>query len=265
MTWETTPPFDRLAEIIRSRPDLAVAVSGGVDSLTLAHSINKIAGRVHAYHAVSPAVPRDATERVRRHAASPGWVLRIIEAGEFSDPDYLRNPVNRCYFCKVNLYDRVADCTDVQVASGANRDDLGDYRPGLRAAQERQVLHPFVEAGLGKPEVRALARHLGLTDVAELPAQPCLASRIETGLRVQPDDLAFIEETEREIRDVLGSAATLRCRIVADGVRIELGAGASGADLAKVRRIAEAACRRAGRHLLPIAPYRQGAAFVHDR
>src|SRR6056297_3543080 len=108
MNRESTVPFDRLAEILRAQPDLAVAVSGGVDSLTLAHAVHRATGRAQVYHAVSPAVPREATERVRRHAAAPGWTLQIIEAGEFSDPDYLRNPVNRCYFCKANLYDRIA-------------------------------------------------------------------------------------------------------------------------------------------------------------
>ena len=78
-------------------------------------------------------------------------MLDVVEAGEFADPDYLRNPVNRCYFCKANLYDRIAALAEGTIASGANLGDLGDFRPGLTAAAERSVIHPFVEAGIGKP------------------------------------------------------------------------------------------------------------------
>lgn len=254
-----------LAEALQAPDDLAVAISGGVDSVTLAHAAHLArSGRVSMFHAVSPAVPVEATARVRRHAEAQSWDMHILDAGEFADPDYLRNPVNRCYFCKSNLYDRIGAATQATIASGANLDDLGDFRPGLKAAKERRVIHPFVTASMPKSAIRELARSFGLTDVAELPAQPCLASRIETGLRVTPKDLAFVADVERALTELLGPD-DLRCRVVAEGVRIEL-------DLERAERmclsdaayqVARTACDAQGRTLLALANYRRGSAFLH--
>ena len=105
-------------------------------------------GSVEMIHAVSPAVPPAATERVRMRAEREGWRLTVTGAGEFDDPRYRDNPVNRCYFCKTNLYDRIRTLTAGAIASGANLDDLGDYRPGLLAASERAIVHPYIEAGI---------------------------------------------------------------------------------------------------------------------
>ena len=99
---------------------MAVAVSGGVDSVTLATFAHRAAGyRVEVFHAVSPAVPEEATERVKRLALSQGWRLRIVDAREFADESYLANPVDRCFFCKTNLYGCIADYSDAQILSGS--------------------------------------------------------------------------------------------------------------------------------------------------
>ncbi|AUH65757.1 adenine nucleotide alpha-hydrolase family protein [Paracoccus zhejiangensis] len=260
-------PAARLRAILTSQPGLALAVSGGVDSLTLAHGVARLAGQVpRVFHAVSPAVPVEATARVRRHAEAHGWQLTVIEAGEFADPDYLRNPVNRCYFCKSNLYARIAGATDATIASGANLDDLGDYRPGLTAASERQVIHPFVLAGMGKAEIRRMAAGFGLSDVQDLPAQPCLASRIETGLPVRADDLAFVARVEAALTTLAGPGDH-RCRITAEGVRIELQPELLQ-DAALIARLTAEATRLCGadhRILTTIGPYRRGSAFLHDQ
>ena len=121
-----------LETILADLPGLAIAVSGGVDSMTLAHAAHRAGPPgLLVVHALSPAVPAEATARVRDHATRFGWRLTEVDAGEFADPEYRANPVNRCYFCKTNLYDRIAHVTEGPIASGANLDDLGDYRPGL--------------------------------------------------------------------------------------------------------------------------------------
>src|SRR3989442_2951323 len=202
-----------LADTLRPIGDVAVAVSGGVDSMTLAAAAHRDAAlRVEMFHAVSPAVPHEATTRVRRYAAREGWALHVIDAREFDDPDYLRNPVTRCFHCKSNLYGTIAAATDAQIVSGTNTDDLGDYRPGLDAARERAVRHPYVEAGLDKHSVRRLARELGLHDVAELPAAPCLASRIETGIAIEAGALNLVQEVERHLAATVAPQA-VRCRV----------------------------------------------------
>jgi uncharacterized protein len=137
---------------------VAVAVSGGVDSLTLARAAaRRLGAGATMFHAVSPAVPPEATARTRALAERYGWRLEVIDAGEFDDPDYLRNPVNRCFHCKWNLYDSIARHTAATIVSGTNTDDLGDFRPGLEAASRRGVRHPYVESGIDKALVRAIA------------------------------------------------------------------------------------------------------------
>jgi len=166
-------------------------------------------------------VPIEATERVKRYAKQQGWKLEIVDAGEMSDDRYKRNPVNRCYFCKANLYTRISEVWPGKVASGANLDDLGDYRPGLLAAKEKNVVHPLIDVSINKTMVRAIAHHLALTDIAQLPAQPCLSSRVETGIAINPDDLLFVHKVEKYMRSELGDG-DLRCRITAEGVRVEI-------------------------------------------
>ncbi len=251
---------DRLVAALDRHDALAVAVSGGVDSMTLAFVAHRFSRAwVSMVHAVSPAVPARATQRVRDYAAREGWDLRIMGAGEFDDPRYRANPVNRCYFCKTNLYDRIRGLAEGAIASGANLDDLGDYRPGLKAAAERAVVHPFIEAQIEKAQVRLIARHHGLGDLAELPAQPCLSSRVETGIAIDASDLAFIDHAENHLAGILPQGATIRCRITHQGVVIELGDEANGE---AARAIAAQLCAQAGRSFAGLRSYRRGSAFI---
>ncbi len=197
-----------LQELLRGIGPAAIALSGGVDSMTLAMVAHRsLPGMIEMFHAVSPAVPVQATVRVRRYAEREKWTLHVIDAGEFDDPAYRRNPVDRCFYCKMNLYRAVCRRTSATVLSGTNCDDLGDYRPGLQAASDHGVRHPFVEVGLDKRHVRAIARCLGLDDLAELPAAPCLASRIETGLAIEPEVLQLVNEVELLIGERLTKLA----------------------------------------------------------
>lgn len=263
--------LDRLDALHRSLDDAApaaVAASGGVDSMTLAFLAHRRLGeRVSIFHAVSPAVPAAATARVEAYAAKEGWALSIVDAGEFGDERYMANPANRCFFCKTNLYGTLAEKTADQLLSGTNLDDLGDWRPGLKAAAAEGVRHPFVEARIDKAGVRRLAAHFGLDDLAELPAAPCLSSRIETGLRIDADLLPLIDRVETLLRERL-SPETVRCRLRKDGVVIELDqATFDGLDVAGRRaltREVRAIVAERSTGSIAFEPYRRGSAFLRE-
>lgn len=253
---------DQLLEVLDAHGRIAIAVSGGVDSMTLATVAHRRAqARPALFHAVSPAVPAAATAFVERFAAREGWELTLLDAREFEDPAYRANPSNRCYFCKTNLYGRIRAATSLTIASGTNLDDLGDFRPGLKAADEHGVIHPYVLAGIDKAQVRDLARHEGLSDIAELPAQPCLSSRIETGIAIDPGDLAFIETMEAALAAKAEPHVTLRCRVRRDGVTIEI-EGVSTQHLAALEAIASRRCLDTGRTFGGLRPYRKSSAFI---
>jgi len=150
------------------------------------------------------------------------------------------------------------------IATGTNRDDLGDYRPGLQAAGERRVWQPYVEAGVDKKTIRVLARQLGLGDLSELPAQPCLSSRIETGTRISADDLKFVHRVETALTGLHGPG-DIRCRITKRGVVVQL-PDEVFVD-AKARSETEALvskhCIESNREFNKIEAYKMGSAFVH--
>ncbi len=247
----------------------AIALSGGVDSMTLAYiAKRRLDADVAMFHAVSPAVPTSATERVKAYAEREAWALTILDAGEFADERYMTNPANRCFFCKTNLYGTLATATERQLLSGTNLDDLGDWRPGLKAAEAENVRHPFVEAGIDKATVRRLAAHFDLNDLAELPAAPCLSSRIETGLRIDPLLLPMIDRIEALVRDRL-KPETVRCRLRKEGIVIELDEAAMAAlDEPTERDLADEIDAISGdrdRGPIAFATYRRGSAFLRDQ
>lgn len=253
----------RLVASLDRHDRLALAVSGGVDSMTLAHVAWQFSRtRATMYHATGPAVPAAARGRVEAHAARHDWPLMLLDAGEQRDARYRANPVDRCYYCKTNLYARIREATPDPIASGTNCDDLDDFRPGLRAAGEHDVVHPFVEAGIDKAGVYALAERLGLEDLERLPAQPCLASRVETGIAIAPEDLAFIDAVEARLAARLGREAVLRCRVTHTGIVIELAAAHDAVVGEIARDIGADVCRRDGRLFAGVRPYARGAAFL---
>lgn len=259
--------ISRLEKTLEGLAPVAVAVSGGVDSMTLAVVAHRRLGsRTEMFHAISAAVPAEATARVQTHAAAEGWEIRLIDAGEFADDAYIANPADRCFYCKRNLYGTITALTDATVVSGTNTDDLDDYRPGLMAATDAGVQHPYVMADIDKPAIRAIADHLGMADVADLPAAPCLSSRVETGLPIQADWLDVIDRVERDLRTEL-DPRTVRCRLRAGRVSIELDTDTIDfmSDETRERITAEvaAAWQQIGiDHPVSIDRYRQGSAFL---
>ena len=218
--------LQRLNEVLEGTSPRLVACSGGVDSMLLATLAHRQKPQVTiVVHAVGPAVPAAASTRVKRWAHQEKWQLQLVNAGEFDDPEYLANPVNRCFHCKKNLYRTLRDIrgqldSSSVLLSGTNLDDLDDFRPGLEAAKEAAVRHPFVEASITKTQLREIARQSALP-FADLPAAPCLASRLYTGTTVQADLLQLIDQTEEWIREQTG-LAVVRCRVHQQKMRVEV-------------------------------------------
>ena len=185
---------------------VVVAFSGGVDSSFLLQVAVEVLGEgAVAITTRSPTAPEDDEAMARDVAATIGANHRLIDANELDIPGYAANPVDRCYFCKGSLYEICAAEAQrlgiIHVIDGVNLDDLGDYRPGLRAAEERGVRHPLAEVGLSKAEIRALSRRVGLP-TADRPSSPCLSSRFPYGTRITLDGLRKVAAAERALRNL---------------------------------------------------------------
>jgi uncharacterized protein len=259
---------EALESILRGMSGAAIAVSGGVDSVTLAALAHYVGNDAVLMHAVSPAVPHEATGRLRRLARERGWPLIVFEAGEFADADYRANPVNRCFHCKTNLYGAIRLRTDRPILSGANLDDLGEYRPGLDAARVHGVRHPYIEARIDKNTVRQIAGDLALYDVADLPSSPCLSSRVETGIRIEPQMLVFIHGVERLVTNEI-HPSIVRCRVRAAAVVIELDAATldrlTAEESVRLATLIVSQPHRPSALPIRFERYRNGSAFLRER
>ncbi len=215
-----------LQEHLRALGRLMVAFSGGIDSTYLLKVATETLGPENALGitAESPSLPASELRLARQLAAEHGFNHLVIQTHEVESADYAANPQNRCYFCKSELYDRLLPLARERgfphVASGAIADDLGDWRPGLTAAAEHQVIHPLVQAEMTKADVRELAFALGLSNW-DKPAAACLSSRFPYGTSITPERLRQVEAAEDYLHSL--GLRQVRVRWESESARIECG------------------------------------------
>jgi uncharacterized protein len=216
--------LQQLQALFQDMDRALVAYSGGIDSTLVAKLAHDVLGdRALAVTAVSPSLLPEDFEDAKVQAAAIEIAHQWVNTHEMDNPNYSSNPVNRCYFCKSELYDTLKPLAQQlgysYLLDGVNADDLQDYRPGIQAAKERGTRSPLAEVGLSKLDVRELARYLGLP-WWDKPAQPCLSSRFPYGEAITVEKLRRVGQAERYLREL--GWRTLRVRSEGDTARIEL-------------------------------------------
>jgi uncharacterized protein len=259
----------RLLAWLGAQPSVLVGFSGGVDSAYLACVAVEALGpsRVLAVIGRSPSYPAEQWAMARDVAARAGLPVLEVDTHELADPRYAANPSDRCYFCKTELWTVLGAIAKERgigvIVDGTNADDLGDWRPGARAAAEHTVRSPLADLGFTKAEIRALSERRGIPTWSQ-PSSPCLSSRLPYGTPVTTERLAQVERAERALR-VLGIAGDLRVRHHGDLARVELAPALVIEWLAPDRhRALRAAVRAAGfaRVALDLRGFRSGSLNV---
>lgn len=223
-----------LEEHLRSFGRVLVAFSGGVDSSVVMKAAACALGEdALGVLADTESNTEEDIALCRRLAEEHSFRLEVIAYSELAIENYATNPINRCFFCKSELYTHLtrlaAERAIAVVCDGTNRDDAGDYRPGLRAVQEHQVRSPLRELGMGKQDVRAIARHYGLPN-HDRPSSPCLSSRVPYGQAITREKLEQIARAERFLRGL--GISEFRCRHHGEIARLEVPEGQFGLVLA---------------------------------
>ncbi len=261
--------LDQLSELLRSYGSCLIAYSGGVDSAFLAVLAHKVLGnKALAAIADTPSLPRRELQEALTLAKQFGIPLQVVHSKEFNNQEYLANPLNRCYFCKHDLFSELVPIARERgfavVVHGENASDVGDFRPGAEAAAEFQVKAPMKELGITKAEIRAFSAQLGLP-TSDKPQMACLSSRIPYGEPVTPAKLHMIEQAEDILRDMGLRDVRVRHHEIKQGAlaRIELGPSDMGILMAEERHATAAKAIKAigYQHVtLDLLGYRRGSA-----
>ena len=224
MNSELRQKYESLKNEIGKLGSAIVAFSGGIDSvLVLKVAYDALGENMVAITANSPSLPRRELEETKKIAEEIGAKHIVINTLETENEEYLKNPNNRCYYCKTELYSKLKQASlqlEIKnILNGTNLDDLGDYRPGLKAAGEHNVISPLKDSGFAKSDVRELARHLNLR-YWNKPSSPCLSSRMPYGHEITMKKLRMIEEAENFLKDM--GIKDLRVRHFGNKARIDV-------------------------------------------